>query len=173
MYKIFSVLLVVMLVTGCASKYRVDSMSAPTQKIDTTATFYLALSKDGQYNGANYAASAEAVNRSIERELTIIGATVVGASNVETLNEALSQASINDAEYLFLPRIIHWEDRVTEWSGRPDRITMAYSIYSADTSEKLISATISASSKWATFGGDHPQDLVPKTVQDFLNNVQR
>jgi hypothetical protein len=48
---------------------------------------------------------------------------------------------------------------------------MKYVIYNTTEGERLASTMVSASSKWATLGGDHPQDLVPQTFQDFLAQV--
>jgi hypothetical protein len=50
---------------------------------------------------------------------------------------------------------------------------MRYIIFDAKTGNEIASTLARASSKWGTFGGDHPQDLVPKTVEDFINSVSR
>ena len=81
------------------------------------------------------------------------------------------EASSVAADYLFVPKILHREDRATELSLLPDKITISYVIYDAHSGEKIASTMASATSGLATFGGDHPRDLVPKTVEDFLNEV--
>ena len=67
--------------------------------------------------------------------------------------------------------ILHWEDRATQWSGKTDKITIKYSVYDTATGQVLASSVMSASSKWATFGGDHPQDLLPHPTQQFVDKL--
>ena len=83
------------------------------------------------------------------------------------------EASSIAADYLFVSKILHWEDRATEWSLLSDKITVNYVIYDTHSGEKIASTTASATSGLATFGGDHPQDFVPKTVEDFLNELMQ
>ena len=109
----------------------------------------------------------------ISAELSKKGSEVVVADSVETIDVAKDKAVSVDADYLFYTKILHWEDRATEWNGRSDKITMSYVIYDVSTGQKVASTTASAASGIATLGGDHPQDLVPKTVQDFLTAVMQ
>jgi hypothetical protein len=55
--------------------------------------------------------------------------------------------------YYVDPEILHWEDRATEWSGRPDTIEIRISIYDSTSEDELASAVLKGKSKWATFGG--------------------
>ncbi|MCF8466645.1 MAG: DUF4823 domain-containing protein [Sneathiella sp.] len=48
---------------------------------------------------------------------------------------------------------------------------MSYVIFDVKSGEKVASTTANATSGLATFGEDHLEDLVPKTVQDFLAGV--
>jgi hypothetical protein len=64
-----------------------------------------------------------------------------------------------------------WEDRATEWSGIPDKITIKYSVYEVETGKPLASSITAASSKWGTLGGDHPQELLPVPTQQFVDKL--
>jgi hypothetical protein len=72
---------------------------------------------------------------------------------------------------LVYPTILHWEDRATEWSGIPDRVEIKIEIIGATTGKGLDSAIIKGKSGLATFGGDHPQDLLPKPVEDYVSGL--
>lgn len=85
---------------------------------------------------------------------------ILGGTEVEP-SEAVSVAGAADADFLVYPQIVHWSDRATEWSGIPDRITLDLTIYDIATGDVLNRQEIRASSRWATFGGDHPQELLP------------
>lgn len=56
-------------------------------------------------------------------------------------------------DHYIIPEILHWEDRATEWSGKPDKIEIKVTIHEGQDSKELTSAIISGKSKWATFGG--------------------
>lgn len=60
--------------------------------------------------------------------------------------------------YLAIPTILHWEDRATEWSGKPDRISDRLVFLDVVTGQTMDSAVMTAKSKWFTFRGDHPPD---------------
>ena len=69
------------------------------------------------------------------------------------------------------PEILHWEDRATEWSGKSDRIEIQLVIYDAVTRKELANSSYTGTSKWATFGGDHPQDLLPEPTYQYVNGL--
>jgi hypothetical protein len=67
--------------------------------------------------------------------------------------------------YLIEPKILHWEDRATEWSGKADRVKVSLPLYR---SGSLVgSALVTANSSWWTFGGDHPEDLLDASFESY------
>jgi hypothetical protein len=156
---------------GCANKYRVDLIEKPISNISAASHFYIMLPEDGRFEEIVYTGSGQLASSAVHSVLQRNGVKYTQASSIQTLAEATAEAASIGADYILQSIILHWEDRATEWSGRPDRITMKYVVVDLKNSEKVASMIVSASSKWATLGGDHPQDLVPKTVQDFIDNV--
>lgn len=63
------------------------------------------------------------------------------------------------------------EDRATERNGKSDKISMKYIIIDVGSGEEIASTGVSVSRKWATLGGDHPEDFVPQTVQDLIDSL--
>jgi len=94
---------------------------------------------------------------------------VRGAQSVQTLAENLSNAGRLDFTYLVQPTILHWEERATEWSGKPDRISIRLELVEVSDGEVLDATVISGKSKWATFGGDHPQELLPVPLKKYVD----
>jgi len=163
--------IVLPVLSGCVSKYRVDAIEVPTASIPSGSHFYVMLPDDGKYGDKVYSGSGQKVSISLQTALRAHGAEVTLATQIEDLEQAMETAKSGNMAYVVWPIILHWEDRATEWSGRSDRITMRYAIYDTVMGERLAFTNVSASSKWATLGGDHPQDLVPRTFQDFLAQV--
>ena len=86
----------------------------------------------------------------------------------EPSEAAITRAAQGRVAYLIDPTILHWEDRNTEWSGRPDRISVKLAVFDVTTRQTLDSVVIDGTSKWATLGGDHPQDLLPGPIGSFV-----
>ena len=83
----------------------------------------------------------------------------------------LAAKSAAQYRYYVAPEILHWEDRATEWSGRPDRIEVQISIYDVNMQTEIASSVITGKSAWATFGGDHPQDLLPEPTNAYVASL--
>ena len=48
---------------------------------------------------------------------------------------------------------------------------MRLQLIEASSGEILDSAVISGKSKWATFGGDHPQELLPELLRQYAGRL--
>ncbi|MDY0870880.1 DUF4823 domain-containing protein [Dongia rigui] len=156
--------------TGCVSKYRLDSYEAPVSRLGKQSTFYVALPADGQYSGTTYPQSGAATAQVISSTLQVhVDKVVIGTTPAEDLTAALKQAQQRGLSHVFLATILNWEERATEWSGIPDKITLKMAVYDAQTGKVVSSTVSSASSKWGTFGGDHPQDLLPEPIKRFVD----
>ena len=71
------------------------------------------------------------------------------------------------------PIIVLWEDRATEWSGKRDRIIVKITVLDVSSGKLVDATTIQGTSKWATFGGDYPQDLLPVPMRDYVARLVR
>lgn len=170
MFKRIAVLLLAVSLMGCASKYKVENYTAPATHLDKQSTFYVALPADGQYGAISYPNSGTATAQAVSSALLVhVSKTVVGTVPAETLEAALGQANRLALSHVFLATILHWEERATEWSGKPDMITLKLAVYEAQTGKEISSTVTSGRSKWGTLGGDHPQDLLPEPIKSFVD----
>lgn len=87
--------------------------------------------------------------------------------------QGLAQAKQGGFTHYAEPIIVLWEDRATEWSGRPDRIVIRITILGVGSGQIVDASTIQGSSKWATLGGDHPQDLLPVPMRRYVAGLIR
>jgi hypothetical protein len=74
-------------------------------------------------------------------------------------------------KYLVYPTILEWEDRATEWSMLPDRASINVDIVDVTDGRTIESVVINDKSGIATLGGDHPQDLLPIPVEEFVSTL--
>ncbi|HHS7683625.1 TPA: DUF4823 domain-containing protein [Yersinia enterocolitica] len=50
-------------------------------------------------------------------------------------------------------------------------IAIKITVYNAASDNIISSTIINGKSKWATFGGDHPQDLLAKPVSEYISSL--
>jgi hypothetical protein len=163
-------IIILIAITGCTSKYRVDSYESPTDHLDKQASFYVVLPKDGQYEGQVYQGSGTSTASAVATALLVhVDKVITGTVSGENLESALATARGRGISHVFNIMILHWEDRATEWSGITDKITLKLAVYDTRLGKPVSSTVTSASSKWGTMGGDHPQDLLPEPTKTFVD----
>lgn len=154
-------LALVSLMSGCTNTYKMVSLplEAPTVKAGNPLPILkigdqVVVSKptDGQYGEKVYAGSGAMV------QLAVVGCLKANGLEAVAKTEANGH-EFSAGKWQVVPTILEWEDRATEWSGRPDRIKVE--LRTIDPTGQPRNATIiSGASKWATLGGDHPQDML-------------
>lgn len=158
------------LLSACASTYKQEPVLTPSVKLERGKAVLIATPKNGSYGKIEYSASGQ-------QTAAVIHAAFVRYSNDVTVSRDCSDLSCLQGsgdqryDYFVVPQILHWEDRNTEWSGLPDQIEVKIEISDARRHKEISSIVISGKSKWATFGGDHPQDLLPEPIKQYINGL--
>ncbi len=146
------------------------ALKSPTQKLQSGKSILIATPRNGFYESKEYTASgrttALAVHAAFARHSNNITVSAE-CSNLDCLRGSQS-ASV---DYYVVPEILHWEDRNTEWSGKKDKLEIKVAVYDAADGTELSNIIISGKSKWATFGGDHPQDLLPEPLNKYVESL--
>jgi hypothetical protein len=159
-----------MWLTGCTAAYnfkRAEGISqAPTLRRD--ASVYVSLPKNGWYEDEEGVRSGAQTAQAIATAFSAHLVKVEQAEQVLSTEANLAAAGAGHFVYLVDPLIVHWEDRATEWSGKPDLITIQITIYDVPSKQVLDKVTINGQSKWGTLGGDHPQDLLAKPIDKYV-----
>lgn len=169
-FRISIILIATMLVGACANKFKTDHFTGPSTPISSASGALIMIPEDGQYDGRPYQGSGRMLSNQIEVALSP-RVMRVGTTTQKDLPAALAQARSEGFDYVIEPKILHWEDRATEWSGRPDRITIKIVVWETATGRSVSTSQERASSRWATLGGDHPQDLLPKLLESWSSRV--
>ena len=155
-------------VAGCTSTYNSTTVQPATAKLQRGKSIAIATPANGSYDGQIYASSGESTAAAVHTAFSHYGsAKIIPSCDVI----ACLRETANAADYLVVPEILHWEDRATEWSGIKDKIEVKLSVYQGNADDLLASATLNGKSKWATFGGDHPQDLLPEPIAHYVGSL--
>ncbi len=169
------VVLMVLALTGCSDTHSVKRVDGRAAVLDPTASAYVSVPMDGRYGQTVYPGSGKRTAFEVTRAFSPRLEKTTQARGTGTAGQdkdgALEKAKAGGYTYLIYPVILHWEDRATEWSGIPDKITVEISVIDVATGAVLDSARIEGKSKWATLGGDHPQDLLEKPLTDYARTL--
>ncbi|WP_417667543.1 DUF4823 domain-containing protein [Pseudidiomarina sp.] len=161
---------VMMLFSGCASTYNYSEFQAPVDKLDPSLGVLISVPEDGWYENTQYRNSGRMTVNAVRAAFSKNASKVDIAQDCHD-EECLDKIDVERYGYFVKPVILHWEDRATEWSGKPDRIEIQIVIYDAITKSELANSSYTGKSKWATFGGDHPQDLLPEPTNEYVSNL--
>lgn len=172
MKKLFSITcaLIALSTTACTSNYDYKAMAAPSAQLSSDKAVLISVPPNGTYTTTVYENSGEMTAEAFATAFSTY------APNVAITNDCHGKSCLKSAHsskygYYIEPTILHWEDRATEWSGRLDRIQIDISVYDIKTNKELDKSSFTASSKWATFGGDHPQDLLHEPLKKYTASL--
>lgn len=167
------VFLSVMFLFGCADTHQLMRASSSTALVSQQASAYVAVPKDGVYGQTVYSGSGALTAQAIAVAFAPYLNRITVAVMTEDLNAAQQSAKAGGYTYLLYPQILQWEDRATEWSGKPDQASVKVSLIRADGGEVLDSAVVGGKSGWSTLGGDRPEHLLPKPLADYAATLFR
>jgi hypothetical protein len=152
---------------GCTHQYGLDRHAAGGT-IRSDARVYVAQPQPGKYDLHPYPQSGRQTRDAVAQAFAGRVAKVDVGVHFEEEAAALATAQARGDTVLVLPVIEHWEEHTTESTGIPDRIAVRIWILDVATGKELDSALVTGKSRWLTFGGSHPQDLLPRAVGDYV-----
>lgn len=169
---LFALALLSFSTAACTSTYDYQNMAPPSAQLNSKKSVLISVPKNGRYETTVYENSGEMTADIISNAFSNYSSKVAVTKDCQGSN-CLKLASNKKHGYYVEPKILHWEDRATEWSGKLDRIEVEISIYDIKTQKKLDSSSFKASSKWASFGGDHPQDLLHDPIMKYVRSLYK
>jgi len=160
---------------GCSSAYDVQSSGgASTQaSIPSTSSVFVAVPADGRFGKTLYSGSGSMTAQALVTALSSVVKSVRSSNNQVDRVAGMAEAKRAGFTHYAEPIILLWEDRATEWSGKRDRVVIRISVLNTVTGKLVDATTIQGTSKWATLGGDHPQDLLPVPMRRYVAQLVR
>jgi len=156
---------------GCADTHVVHRVVETQQKLSAAASAYVSVPADGRYGKTIYEGSGRMTSTIVAGAFMRHLARVESADRLQSPEEAIAAARRAGATYLVTPDIVHWEDRATEWSAKPDRAEVRIRVVDTASERVIASGIVSGRSGLATLGGDHPQDLLPQPTAEYVASL--
>jgi hypothetical protein len=96
---------------------------------------------------------------------------VAVASERVNFENSMAAAQAAKAKYLVAPVIVHWEQRATEWSGRPSRMTIRISIFDVATGSQITVTSIEGRSRIVSFISTSPESLLRDPLAQYVGTL--
>ena len=168
--KMYAILLVSLLI-GCSDTHKLVRSEDVKLPASQEVSAYIALPEDGRYGDIYYRGSGEMVAKAVRVAFSPYLKKSEIASRRESRQKALKTAQERGLDYLIYAEILHWEDRNTGWSGRPDVVNVRITIYDVSSGDVVDSAEVGGTSKVMSWSLEHPQDLLPKPLSDYARSL--
>jgi hypothetical protein len=168
--RVASLIFVAALVSGCSATFKQNVLQEPNARLVRGKSVAIATPANGWYRKTEYSGSGRMTAFATQAAFARFSNKSVVSAGCKDL-PCLKSNTAGPFDYYVIPEILHWEDRATEWSGLPDKIEVKIIIYDGGTGNEVASTLISGRSKWATFGGDHPQDLLPEPLNNYVDSL--
>ena len=159
------------LVSGCAATYAQRDLMDIVAKLSPKRAVLVSTPANGIYGNIEYRSSGKITSQEVRTAFSKFASSATVISDCKDLQCLSRQQAAGSFSYLVVPQILHWEDRATEWSGIPDRIEVELRVFDGETLLEVGATVLSGKSKWATFGGDHPEDLLPEPLSNYVKTL--
>ena len=162
-----------LLLAGCTASYKVDNLggTAGTTRLDREKGVYVTVPGDGTYEAKTYAGSGQRVAQAVGAAFARSANQVHVAEARADLDEALKSAKKLGAGYVVVPTIAHWEQRATEWSGRPSRMAIRISIVDAATGKQIAATSVLGRSRIVSFTSTSPESLLRDPLAQYVGGL--
>lgn len=171
--RVLNLILVIFLIAGCTASYQVNSLSgaADTHRLDKHKIVYIAIPQDGAYESRLYYGSGQTVAQTVATAFSRVATRVHIAEKQLTNEETIDFARKLGAGYVAVPTIAHWEQRATEWSGRPSKMAIRVTIFDAISGNQISSTSIEGRSRIMSFTSTSPESLLKDPLAQYVNNL--
>jgi hypothetical protein len=165
-------MVIALLQVGCADSNKIirpDNKEMPT--FMSKEKIYIAINRDGVYGDEAYPGSGLTLSQLLLSSFSKHIRRVEMGKVYQQYDDALLTSRSNGFNILIYPTILHWENHLTEWNGIPDKVKVKVDVIGTEKDDLLYNIIIEGKSGLATFGGDQPQDLLVKPIDEFVSSM--
>lgn len=168
----FAFVALVTLLIGCTAKYQANNLGGVGNvRLDRSLAVYVTVPQDGAYGSATSAGSGQTVAQAVAAAFSQMAARVHIAEKTIANDQAIAAAKSLGAGYMVVPVIAQWEQRATEWSGRPSRMAIRLSIIDVATGSQLRASAIEGRSRIVSFTSTSPESLLRDPLSNYVRSL--
>jgi hypothetical protein len=161
------------ILTSCTSTYNIRKASSNLDErivLNRDAKIMITVPEDAFYGQKSYQNSGKMTSYAIRDALQEYTRNLQVISQYQNIL-GISDEVISSYDYIFVPNIRKWIDYATEWSGRRDVLEVEILIYDCHSKKPIQSVIIYGRSRFVSFGGDHPQDLLNEPIETYIGSI--
>jgi len=132
---------------------------------------YVAVPQDGAYGNKFYAGSGQVVAQAVATAFSATATRVHVADEAVANDQSIITARSASAGYLVVPIIAQWEQRATEWSGRPSRMAIRITIIDVASGNQITSSAIEGRSRIFSFTSTSPESLLKDPLARYVQEL--
>lgn len=156
---------------GCTASYRQQHIGIAGQPLDKNKVVYVAIPADGGYGGKMAMGSGQQVAQSLAAAFTQNGVATKLADKREDRNAELQSARNSGATYVAEATLANWEQRATEWSMRPSRLSLTMRMLDASTGDTLDTAILDSRSRVMSLTSTSPASLLKGSITAYVRSL--
>jgi hypothetical protein len=157
-------------VGACSSSYQSESLSGTeVVQLDRAGKVMIAIPADGEYGSKKYPGSGQTVADAIAAAFSARAPQVVFAPASLTQEQLLDSARKAGFTYVATSIITHWEQRETEWSGKPSKMAIRLSVFAVPTGAQVAATSITGESATFTLSSTRPEELLADPIKKYVN----
>jgi hypothetical protein len=164
---------VVLGLAACTASYKqreTGGLEASSVRLDASKNVFVSVSPDGQYGSKVYPGTGRTVAQKTAAAFSrYVRRVEVGGRPVSSRDELLAAARNAGAGYLVIPNVTHWEQRATEWSGIPSRVSMSLTVIDTQTGAEVRSALLESRSAVMTMIRPNPDNLAQEMIDQQVS----
>lgn len=166
-------LVLVMLLSACKASHRTSDLDGQgsSVKLDPSKGVFVAVPADGAYGPKTYGGSGQLVAQSVAAAFAKKAASIRIADKHQSREESLIAAQQAGAGYLVMPTIAQWEQRATEWSGRPSRLALRLTIIDPSTGSQVAVDSVESRSRIVSFTSTSPESLLRDSLRRYVDGL--
>lgn len=162
----------ILAIAGCTASYQIQSTSGTkVARLDPARGVYVTVPRDGSYGSTTYSGSGQIAAQGVAAAFSKYASRVQVAEKPSETKEAMASAKSLGASYLVVPAIAHWEQRATEWSGRPSRMAIRVSVIDASSGEQITSSLVEGRSRIVSWTSTSPESLLKDPLNEYVRGL--
>lgn len=158
---------------ACTSTYQqreTSGVEASSARLDPGRTVFVSILADGRFGSRTYGGTGLLVAQKTAASFSRYARRVeIGGSPAASRAELLAAARKAGAGYLVVPTITHWEQRATEWSGIPSRVSIGLVVIDAETGLEVRSSLLESRSAIMTLMRPNTDALAQHLLDEHVS----
>lgn len=172
-FAILAIVFVSAFLAACQHSYKEVSLKpgVSRSKLRSDAIVYIAIPPDARFKRDLVEDSGELTAAALQTEFARHVKRAYLGRRVETYEDGLATALAYRCTYFVYATIVRWEDRLTEYTARSDRLEIKIDVVDAATAQILDSTLLKGRSRLFTDGGDAPEDLLREPIRSYVASL--